>query len=184
MKIAIDIDDTITNTKENQIKLWKEYIKKNPNPNYNTKLPNNINEFNSGKYIDTFWDTYREQLSFHSIYKKDVGTIIDKLKKDGHEVCIVTSRPDNKYKDLKQRIYNGLRENNINIENIYTNALDKGIFCKQNNFDLLIDDNIKQIKSAHNNNILGILFNLNKTYKGLQTTKWKELYKIIKELNK
>ncbi len=184
MKIAIDIDDTLTNTKDNQIKLWKEYIKSNPNPDYNEQLPHNINEFDAGEYISIFWNTYREQLSFESTYKQDTSTIIDTLKEDGHQVSIVTSRPDDRYTNLKERISKALKENNINIEDIHTNARDKGSYCKEHNFDLLIDDNIKQIESAKAHGLQAILFNKNESYNGLQTTTWKELYNIIKELNK
>ena len=184
MKIAIDIDDTLTNTKDNQIKLWKEYTKNNPNSKYTEQLPNDINEFDVGEYITTFWNTYREQLSFESTYKKDTSIIIDKLKKDGHELCIVTSRPDDRYTNLKERISKALKENNINIDTIHTNARDKGSYCKEHNFNLLIDDNIKQIESAKAHGLQAILFNKDKSYKGLQTTTWKELYNIIKELNK
>lgn len=182
MKIAIDIDDTLTNTKENQLKLWKEYITNYPNPNYSEELPKDINEFDVDEYLETFWNTYREELSFNSSYKKDVSSIVDKLKEDGHELCIVTSRPIERYTNLIEKITKALKENNIHIETIHTNALDKGKYCKEHNFDLLIDDNIKQIKSAQKNGLKAILFNENSEYEGLQTTTWKDLYNIIKEL--
>lgn len=182
MKIAIDIDDTLTNTKDNQIKLWKEYYNKQPKVGFSEQLPSDINEFDADEYIGIFWNTYREQLSFNSTYKKDASTIIDKLKSDGHELCIVTSRPDDRYENLKEKITTALKENNIHIDTIHTNARDKGSYCKEHNFDLLIDDNIKQIQSAKNNGLKGILFNEIKDYEGLQTNNWKDLYNIIKEL--
>lgn len=184
MKIAIDIDDTLTNTKDNQIILWKEYINKNPNPNYNEELPHNINEFDAGPYIDKFWELYRYKISFESTYKQDTSTIIDKLKKDGHKLCIVTSRPESGYDNLKDCIIKSLRENNIIIDELHTDARDKGLYCKKHNFDLLIDDNIKQIESAKSHGLQAILFNKNDSYNGLQTNTWKELYNMIKELNK
>ena len=182
MKIAIDIDDTLTNTKEHQIKLWKEYYNNNPKKGFSEELPHDINEFDADEYIGIFWDTYREELSFNSTYKKDVSTIVDKLIKDGHELCIVTSRPDDKYKNLKERIAKALKENNIHIDTIHTDARDKGLYCKEHNFDLLIDDNTRQIQSAKNNGLKGILFNEINDYNGLQTNNWKDLYNIIKEL--
>ena len=182
MKIAIDIDDTLTNTRENQLKLWKEFVKNNPNPNYSEELPHNINEFDAGEYIDEFWKINRYHLSFESTYKQDASQIIDKLKEDGHELCIVTSRPDSGYDDLKGRIEKGLKANEIHIDTIYTDARDKGSYCKEHNFDLLIDDNIRQIESAKSHGIQAILFNELKSYNGLQTTTWKVLYNIIKEL--
>ena len=164
-----------------QIILWKKYVENNPNDEFSTVLPNNINSFGI-RYIDEFWDTYREQLSFNSTYKEDASIIIDKLKNDGHELCIVTSRPDDRYENLKEKITTALKENNIHIDTIHTNARDKGSYCKEHNFDLLIDDNIKQIQSAKNNGLKGILFNEIKDYEGLQTNNWKDLYNIIKEL--
>ena len=47
MKIAIDIDDTLTNTKDNQIKLWKEYYNKQPKAGFSEQLPSDINEFDA-----------------------------------------------------------------------------------------------------------------------------------------
>ncbi len=182
MKIAIDIDDTLTNTKENQIKLWKEYYNKNPKEGFSENLPKEINEFNIDEYIDIFWDTYREELSFNSSYKQDTSPIIKKLQDEGHKLCIVTSRPQNKYTNLITKIKKSLNENNIQINTIYTDILDKGIFCKQHNFDLLIDDSLNQILSANKNGLKTILFNQNIEYNGLQTTTWKELYTIIKTL--
>ena len=45
MNIGIDIDDTLTNTKELQIKYWQEYFFKKPHSNYTKELPSNINDF-------------------------------------------------------------------------------------------------------------------------------------------
>ncbi len=179
MKIAVDIDDTITNTKQEQIKLWKEYYINNPKPGYSEELPALINEWGD-EYINDFWDLNREHLSFHSPYKENVGLIIEKLRNDGHTVCIVTSRPKYKYDGLISRINKALIENNIEVDNIFTDAYDKGSFCKEHNFDLLIDDDIKHILSAQKHGLKAILFNNNSTYAGTQTTTWEELYDIIK----
>lgn len=182
MKIAIDIDDTLTNTREQQLIYWKEYYNNNPKEGYSEDLPAAINEWGD-EYIQEFWDTYRELLSFKSSYKDDVGKIVEQLKEDGHEVCIVTSRPEYKYTNLKERIASALKENNIKIDKIYTDARDKGKYCKEHNFDLLIDDDIKHVLSAKKLGLKAILFNENNDYDGLQTTTWKELYNIIKTLS-
>lgn len=180
MKIGIDIDDTLTNTKEQQIKYWKKYYNTNPKEGFTENIPHNINEFNVDNYISKFWDTYREELSFNSSFKKNTSEIINKLIKDGHQLCIITSRPDNKYQSLKERISTWFKHNNINITTIYTSIFDKGKFCKDNNIDLLIDDSIKHITKAKELGIKTILFNNIKDYKGIQTDNWIELYNIIK----
>ena len=183
MKIGLDIDDTLTNTKEQQIIYWQEYVTNHPKKGYNTNLPTTINDFGD-EYIQTFWDTYREELSFNPSFKVNAAKIITKLRKEGHIICIVTSRPDEKYQNLHQRLKEWFAENNIPIDIIYTNIRDKGSFCKDNNIDLFIDDDLKHIIKANSYNIKTILFNQNNKYDGLQSTNWLELYKIIKKIEK
>lgn len=183
MKIGIDIDDTLTNTKELQLIYWKEYVTNNPNPHYTSNLPSNINGFGD-KYIATFWDTYREILSFQSSYKKNVSLILHKLLKDGHKLCIVTSRPKESYQNLLPDLKKSFETNDIPITTIYTNVRHKGIFCKSNNIDLLIDDSLNHIIEANDNNIKTILFNKMPSYKGLQTTSWNRVYQLIKKMEK
>lgn len=183
MKIGIDIDDTLTNTKDEQIKYWKIYTERKPHPKYTSELPDYINEF-SDEYINEFWDTYRKELTFHNNFKKNASKIIDKLWKDGHELCIVTSRPDEKYDDLQGMLKDWFKLNKINISEYHTSVMDKGIYIKENNIDLLIDDSLRHINSAKKLNKKCILFNNIDNYEGLQTNNWTDLYKIIKELSK
>ncbi len=181
MKIGIDIDDTITDTRSLQIKYWKDYIKSYPNENYTENLPDSINGF-SDSYVQIFWDIYREQL-FDAPIKNNVDLITNKLKENGHTLCIITSRSDNKYKDLKKRIREFMEFNNIHIDIIYTGIRNKGKFCYENNFDLFIDDSIDHVKAAKEYGINAILFNKNTNYEGLQTDNWLDLYEIIKKMN-
>ncbi len=183
MKIGLDIDDTLTNTKEQQIIYWQEYYKNNPRNGYSKTLPSTINDFGD-EYIQTFWDTYRTPLSFDSTFKVNAAKIITKLRKEGHIICIVTSRPDEKYPNLHKHLKDWFKKNNIIVDFIYTNIRNKGLFCHQKNIEIFIDDDIKHIKSANNYHIKTILFNKNKSYNGYQTTNWLELYKIIKKIEK
>lgn len=182
MKIGIDIDDTLTNTKDLQIEKWKEYITKNPNPNYTSNIPDNINSFDD-EYISNFWDTYREYLSFNPTFKENANIITKKLQEEGYELCIITSRPDHKYKNLKDRLKKWFQENDIHINTIYTDIRNKGQFCKDNNISILVDDSLNHIKEANELNVIGILFNNKNNYDGLQTNNWNELYEMIKKIS-
>lgn len=182
MKIGIDIDDTLTNTKEVQKEKWLIFIKEHPNKNYTKKLPSNINGFED-KYIQLFWDTYREDLSFSCSFKKNTSLILNKLKKK-HTLCIITSRPNEKYKNLKPRLKEWFKLNNIPIDEIYTDIRDKATFCKNNHIDLLIDDDLKHCNEANKLNIKTILFNKNSKYQGYQTTSWLKVYEIVNKINK
>lgn len=181
MKIGIDIDDTLVNTRELQMIYWKEFVNNNPQEGYNEEIPNSINDFGD-KYVQTFWDAYREQLSFSPTFKDNTSTILHKLKNNDFTLCIITSRPDKKYKDLKIRIRKWFEKNNIPIDIIYTDVKDKGLFCKENNIDILIDDSLNQINSAKTNNVKTILFNNVPNYEGLQTDNWTNLYEILIKL--
>lgn len=178
MKIGIDIDDTLTNTKEKQIIHWKEYLKKYPQNKYTEKLPSNINTFGD-PYINKFWDEYREELSFNTTFKKDASKVLHTLKSDGHTLCIITSRPDEKYKDLKLRLTKWFKENNIPITIFYTNIKEKALFAKNNNIDLIIDDDLIQCQNALKLNLKAILFNKDSLFNGPQATTWQEVYEII-----
>ena len=179
MKIGIDIDDTLTNTKDIQLLYWQEYVTNHPKKGYDTNLPSTINDFGD-EYVQNFWDTYREELSFYSSFKENASLVLNNLKKAGHKLCIITSRPDEKYQNLHQRLKEWFAENNIPIDIIYTNIRDKGSFCKDNNIDLFIDDDLKHIIKANSYNIKTILFNQNNKYDGLQSTNWLEIENIIK----
>lgn len=110
--------------------------------------------------------------------------ITGRLREDGHTLCIVTSRPDYKYENLKERITDLLDKNNISIDFIYTNVRNKGLFCKEKCIDLLVDDDVKHIRTALENNIKGILFNDRENFDGLHCSDWLELYEIINSILK
>lgn len=182
MKIGIDIDDTLTNTKEKQIIYWKEFINNHPKEGYNEDLPESINRFED-KFVQVFWDTYREQLSFNLSFKEGASFYLNKLKEDGHILSVVTSRPDAKYENLHEKLHNWFNQNNIPIDILYTDVRNKGLFCKENNIDILIDDDIKHIEIAKELGVIPILFNDNNLYNGYKVTSWKELYSIIKDIS-
>jgi len=135
MRIGIDIDDTLVNTKEKQLIYWKDYVTKNPKEGYTEEIPNTINDFGD-EYVQIFWDTYREQLSFSPTFKENASLILHKLKDNNFTLCVITSRPDAKYKDLKIRLKNWFNANDIPIDIIYTDVRNKGLFCKENNIDM------------------------------------------------
>ena len=179
MTIGIDIDDTLTNTKELQASYWKEYYLNNPEEGYTEEVPSNINTFGF-PYIEAYWDIYREQL-FYPTFKENASKVVKMLKNDGYDLCVITSRPDHKYKDLHKRLENWFNENGIPIDTIYTNIKNKGHYCKKKNIDLLIDNDIAQIEEANKYHVKTIMFGNRDDYKGLKASNWLELYDIIKK---
>lgn len=182
MKIAIDIDDTITNTKELQLIFWKEYIKKYPNKKYNEELPENINHFGD-EYIDHFWDEYRIPLAYSITVKKDAKEVINKLREEKHKIIIVTSRSDRKYINHRKNLLNWFKSNNIQIDELYTGIRNKGIFIKEKNIDILIDDDYNHCKETISLGKKAIMFN-NKNNKIKNINNWNKIYEYIQNINK
>lgn len=186
MTIGIDIDDTLTDTRSCQMKKWQEYIKLFPTDEFTQELPTNINQFGN-QYISNFWDTYRQELSFGSKFKLGADIVTHRLHEDNDRIEIVTSRPDEKYDNLKENLKIWLTENNIYFDKINTNVRDKGKFCKENGIHLLADDSIEHCQSCERNNVESVLFNKIPDYDGYQTDDWFVFYDIvqlIKEKNR
>ena len=162
MRIGLDIDDTICNTKDLQKIYWKEYILNNPNSEYSDELPIEINSFGI-PYINKFWDTYRSKLFSPSI-KENASLVIKEFSDKGFEFFIVTSRPPKFYDDLNGRIKEWLEKENIYVKDIYTGVFDKGQFIVDNNIDLLIDDDIRHIDRCHELGKDAILFDDDMTW--------------------
>lgn len=181
MKIGIDIDDTLVNTKEKQLIYWKEYVNNNPKDGYTEELPSTINYFDDN-YINIFWDTYRKHLAFEPTFKDNVSEVLHKLKDENHTLCIVTARREINCPNIKYKIKEWFKTNDIPIDIIYTDVDNKGKFCYDNNIDLFIDDDIKNITDANEHNIKTIMINNNSNYSGLQTDNWLEIYKIIDKM--
>lgn len=180
MNIGIDIDDTLIKTREYQTIYWKEFIKTHPNTKYTEELPSNINTFGDPD-IDEFWDIYRAKL-FAAPFKENTSEILHKLKQSGFNIYIVTARRKEKYQHLREKISESLKENNIPYDMILTDAKEKGKCMQENNIDILIDDEIFNCESAIKYGKKAILFNEGKTYEGIKTTDWLELYDILIDL--
>ena len=179
MKIGLDLDDTIIDTKEKLKIYWKKYYNEYPNKEYSEELPYNINFFGY-QYIEDFWNLYREEL-FYAKIKKDCSMIINKLQKEGYFIGLITSRPKEKYNNLIKRLEAFLNDNNIYLDEINTNIKNKSIFMKNSDYDILIDDSIIHVSETLKTGKKAILFNKYNNNDIKHTTNWKELYKIIKE---
>ena len=166
MKIGIDIDDTICNTKVLQIDCWKEYFNNNKCDRFTEELPSNINSFGD-PYIDLFWDTYRETF-FSPELKSNVSEVINRLQSKGVECYIITSRITEKYDNLVERLDNWLKSNNINMDGIYTGIKDKAKFLVDNNIDVLIDDDIRHYNKVSEVGKIGIHFNEDMTWEKVE----------------
>lgn len=194
MRIGIDIDDTITNIKNELTQALLEYAKSIG------KDINNINEIredatNDGKcYQELFNFSYdelkfflkniQEKITNKAIPREYAVEVINKLKSEGNEIVIITARDDEFHDAPYNESKEWLEKHNINYDKLIVNARTKDNICKENNIDLFIDDKLNHclevaklginvIKISDNN---GNVENIN-TF-----SNWLDIYNYIKSL--
>ena len=172
-RIAVDIDDTILCTKELEDKYWEIFIKDNPDVD-----PSKKNGWGDPD-TERFWDTYRHEMSFGKI-KEGAGKSIQTLIDRGYIVDLLSARPINKYHALKEELVEYLSKNKLPYNYLILGFYSKSKFLKEHNYDLLIDDDLRNIKEAKEMGIDAILYGpYNSEYRGIQTENWKDIPDII-----
>ena len=150
---SFDIDGTLTQYP----KEWLEYISKK-----------------SGKLFLTTEEARKALKSDYEILKhsyrisddkyqikidKNFKNFIKKIKINKGKVIIATSRPFNKYIEMKNKTIKWLKSNNINFDIL----ISKSILYKFD-YDIHIDDDLSQIRELKKINAYYILINKQKKY--------------------
>lgn len=191
MRIGIDIDDTLTDTYE-LIFNYAQYFTAN-------ELKKEINQVDREKIKDRFtknfhnWSKEDDEVFFDKYYETIVSNvrikpfakeIIDKLRDEKNEIYFITARfLSNKF-DIEQATKKWLEENEIEYEGIYLNVSDKAKIIKENNIDILIDDNINNCLNAVENGIKTYIMDslVNYSFKDERIERiysWPHLYQVI-----
>lgn len=189
MRIAIDIDDTMTNIKDKltnaAIKYAKSLKKDLHNIDYNiVDIYNNENIFQelfnfNYEELKYFLGTIQEEITDNAIPRENCVKVINKLHNDGNEIYIITARDKEFHDDPYLQSKQWLEKNLIYYDKLIVNARDKGKACIENNIDLLIDDNIKNCLNVNNLGIDTIVFG-NKNDIGIKNiNNWEEMYEYI-----
>ncbi len=195
MRIGIDIDDTLTDVKNELIKAGENYARslgKDIKVDKNFEDKNN----NGNKWQEMFQFDYDELKYFlkdiqESITNKakpreNVVEVINKLKNDGNEIIIITARDSEFHDDPYKYSKDWLDKNNIYYDKLVVNARNKEDACIEEEIDLFIDDsksNCLNVKKAgiktirvcnvieENNSNLICFNNWNDIYSYIQTIK-------------
>lgn len=148
MKIGIDVDNTITNTLpilKAYCKVYnEEVIKRNLKMNEKGCTPADLYEW-TPEEIQIFCNKYIEEIVMQAPVKEYAQKIIKQLKDDGNEIQIITARSKPRFEDPYKTTKEFLDANNIVYDEIIVNCPDKYTYCKENNIDLLIDDEPQNI---------------------------------------
>ena len=184
MNIAIDIDDTLTNSSDVISKYVHKYDSTYCNDGH---LIDNIESIIRGFLIDEetkkFFNDFALEMGNLITIKDNAKEVIDKLRSEGNRIIIITARSDNFYEDAQKFCEEYLKKHNINYDKLLTHQTYKLEACKRENIDLMIDDAIDTCESLMDEGIKTVLFNsnLNKNKKTnvKRVDNWLELYDYI-----
>ncbi len=160
MRIGIDIDDTLTDVKDELIEAGEKYarsLRKNIKIDRNFEDKNN----NGNKWQEMFQFDYdelkyflkdiQESITNKAKPRKNVVEVINKLKNDGNEIIIITARDSEFHDDPYKYSKDWLDKNNIYYDKLVVNARNKEDACIEEKIDLFIDDsksNCLKVKKA------------------------------------
>lgn len=191
MNIGIDIDNTITKVQEELNNAAYEYAIKLGKNIENAKNPFENIKNNGDTYKKKFQFSYDELKYFLKNIQEEITNkakprdnaveIINKLKKEGHKIVIITARDSEFYDDPYLLSKTWLDKNNIEYDKIIVNAREKGIVCKKEQIDIFIDDQLNNCFDVEKEGIQTIrISDDNKEYTGIISLKdWIEIYNFI-----
>lgn len=140
-----------------------------------------------------FWNKYREELVITLPAKKYASEVIKKLKEEGNLIYIVTARknndewfPDNLKNYVEKITKEWLNENEIYFDEIVFDVKDKGLYCKENNIEYMIEDDPKNIrKLIGNTNVIIFDYPYNRNDEFNKITRaysWYDIYSKISSI--
>ena len=125
--------------------------------------------------------------------KSGAKEYIDKLRKDGHYICIITGRDNGEHSDPYNNTKKWLDDNSIKYDKlILTNAYKndehgKSEKCIENNIDIMIDDSVNICQDCIKSGITTLIMDTPYNRKINNITRvhnWKEIYEYITNYKK
>lgn len=156
MKIGIDIDDTISATFEKAFidaqKFDIEELGNSGNVQNYGKIENHfyietMYPHWSKEQVELFWTKYFKSILIGVEIKPYAAEVIQKMKEEGNEIFIITSRFEEKEFDTERHTRNWLKEHKIPDDNLIVNVQDKGKISKELGLELFIDDSIEHCRN-------------------------------------
>lgn len=188
--IGIDLDDTISSSNEMFIKYAKLYNKEK-------KINFKIDEtqwdldksfgWNDNNYKE-FCKQYLRTLLNDAEIKYNAAEKINKLKKEGYKIIIITSRNEKELNDMYSFTEKWLKNHNINYDKLIINSLQKEEECLKNKVNIFIDDNMKNCMNVYKKLQIPVflfdgLYNTNDKYSNIERVySWDEIYLKIKNI--
>ena len=146
MKIGIDIDDTIADTTNylipKAIEYDKKILKRNGLFNHNEDFPKCFGWNN--EELKQFLDDVFDKEVMNLPIKTNVCDILKKLKNEGNEIIIISSRNSFQMTDPYETTLKWLNMNNIAFDKLIVDAKYKGPIIDKEKINIFIDDSVGQ----------------------------------------
>lgn len=198
MIIGVDIDGVILNlssyVRKEMSKKFKLERKKLTFNKYRNSIKEQYNLTDKEDFDFWFIDSQLFRYGKKATMKLNANKIIDKLKKQGHQIYIVTSRTfasdDNAYGEKMRKIVEkSLEKNKIHYDKlIYTNETDGKVQgCLDNGVEILIDDSPRNLIEV--GKYIPVICFSDKTNHNLKMenmtrcNSWKDIFRVINEKN-
>lgn len=185
MNIAIDIDDTLTESYD----YFQPYVAEYFNVDIEELRRKNISYSNLPDawkpYEIDFCKTYYDRIVADTPFKFHAAIGVKKLKEMGHKIIIITGRTKEFYTDPYMTTVTELEKGDILYDKLIC-TLDKGSACIEEKIDVLIDDLPSNCDAASHLGIKTILFtskaNLDATTDHIRVLDWKSVVDIVSTL--
>jgi len=159
MKIAVDIDDTLSVL--DRVKAGTAYlVRKN--------LPVKIYNPDSHVLQEVFGWTEEEAITFmqnggitlftDAPARAGVREILQSWRDAGHEVVVITARKKSWFSNAEKVSRDWLEKRRIPYDEIIADEEEKGRYCREHGIGILIDDNLQTCLDAQANGVNAVLF--------------------------
>lgn len=189
MNIGIDIDNTITNT----LSILKKYcaiynekvVKRNLKMNEEGYASFNLYDWTEEENKD-FCNKYLEEVVLKAEVKENAKEVIERLKKEGNTIFIISSRIKPMFKTPYETTEKYLKEKGIEYDNLLVGRIDKKQFCIEHKIDIMLEDEPHHIiPIAEMIPVIVFEENYNKQCNGkniIKVRNWNEVYQFIEQM--
>ena len=178
MRIGVDMDDTICRTTEivhDRLEQYSDSLGINP-----------LDIMNDEELKKNFFAIYAEDIYSNAEIKRNVASVLKRLRSKGNEIYIITSRGDefsSSNTTAEEVTSKWLKEHNIEVDKIITGVYgeERAEVIKNNNIDIMIDNDPYNYKMIISIGKKCILFDDRERYvlKDDYVTNWFDVEKII-----
>ncbi len=189
MRIGIDIDDTLSESFELIFPFSQKFdIEELGNSgkvqNYGKTEDHNYIENMYSHWTEEQTNLYWEKIFIQAVTearpKPYASEVIQKLKEEGNQIVIITSRyevlPNDNTIETKSKEW--LTKNGIPYDDFVLNAKDKLIAAQNKNIDLFIDDSIQHCRRVNGGGIKTLLITTNAN-QGVEVPELERVYSWI-----